>query len=230
MINNLYLGFVYHGFAYFILFLISWWAYHTKSLKFFSENRWSKNNKIQFFLLASGILLWGIIPLTKSEMTYSYLLLFGPIIPTYFQVFLVLILGILAFLVGKSQVNKSDFKFHVFQPHPATFTIFTYLLFRILFLISYEIWFRGFFLNDLLLITSLPVGILVNIICYALIHIFAPPKEAWSSLGFGLILCVLVIYLEAVWPAIFIHLSLFMGYEGGFFWKFSKDQMWKTVK
>lgn len=220
MINNLYLGFAYHGFVYFILFLISWWAYHTKSLKFFSENGWSKNNKIQFFLLASGILLWGIVPLIKSGMTYSYLLLFGPILPTLIQVFLVLILGILAFLIGKFQVNKSDFRFNEFHPNPAKFTIFAYLLFRVLFLISYEIWFRGFFLNDLLLITSLPVGILINIICYALIHIFAPPKEAWSSLGFGLILCVLVIYLEAVWPAIFIHLSLFMGYEGGFFRKF----------
>jgi membrane protease YdiL (CAAX protease family) len=229
MINNLHLGFLYHGFAYFILFLISWWAYKTKSLKFFSENGWLKNNWIQFLLLVSGILLWGVIPLIKSGVTYSKFLLFGPIFPSNFQLFLVLSLGVLAFWVGKSQVNKSEFKFNKFLPHLAAFTIFTYFLFRVLFLISYEIWFRGFFLQDLLLVTSVPIGIIINIIFYALIHIFAQSKEAWSSLGFGLILCVLVIYSEAVWPAIFIHLSLFLGYEGGFFRKFSRSQMREKV-
>jgi len=228
MIDNPNLGFLYHGFAYLSMFLLSWWAYKTKSLKFFSEKGWVWHKGILFSLMAWGISVWAIIPITLSGKTFSTLLFFGENRPENLKLVLVFVLVALALWVGKSQSSKLDFKFFETLSHPSYLTIFGYFLFRVLFLISYEIWFRGYFLEDLLLVTSIPVSIGTNILLYALIHIFASPKEAWSSLGFGLILCSLVIYTEAVWPAAAIHLGLSMGFEGGFIWRLSKNKKGKT--
>jgi len=230
MMENPNLEFVYHGLAYLSMFLVSWWAYRTKSLKFFSENGWSQNNRIQFFLLTIGILVWGVIPIIMSGKTSLLILVFGENLPSSIQLSLVFGLAVLAFFIGSSQSGKLDIKSPNFQPPPTIFVISSFLVFRILFLISYEIWFRGFFLQDLVLVFPLPVAIGINLFFYALIHIFSGPKQALGSIGFGAILCMMVIYFGSFWPAITIHLCLSLGYEGSFVVRFSKPERLKSIK
>lgn len=223
MVENPNLGFIYHGLAYLSMFLISWWAYTTKSLKFISERGWPQKKEILFFLMTWGILVWAFIPIIISGKAKAIALIFGQNQPGSIQLVVVLGLSILAFVIGLSQAYKLDIKSPVFQPHPTYLLNSSYLIFRVLFLISYEIWFRGYFLKDLLMILSVPASIGINISLYSLIHIFAGRKEALSSLAFGVILCSMVISLDAVWPAVVIHLSLSMGYEAGFIGRLSRN-------
>lgn len=211
------LGFVYHGFAFLSMFLVSWWAYKTKSLKFFSENGWAQNNVIQLFLLIWGIMVWAIIPITILDQPNPLVVSSDGNGPRSVLFIIVILLSITSFFVGRSQSKKLDTNSHQLKPNPSGIVILSYSVFRFLFLISYEIWFRGYFLDDLISIFSTPVAIGINVFLYALIHIFGGTKEALGSIGFGIILCLLVVALGNVWPAIFIHLSLSIGYEASFF-------------
>lgn len=103
MTGNPNIGFLYHGLVYLILFMASWRAYKTESLKFFSEKGWAKNIIIHFFLLALGILSWGMIPIFLSGQTSSLLLIFGKSLPTGIQLMLVGALAVVAFVVTRTQ-------------------------------------------------------------------------------------------------------------------------------
>jgi membrane protease YdiL (CAAX protease family) len=224
------LEFAYHGFAYLSMFLVSWWAYKRKSLKFFSENGWSKNYKIQLILLTWGILVWACIPIFISGKTPITLLIFGVAPPTAIDLILVTGLAASAFLVSRSQAVKLDIHSPLFHPIPSPLVLSSYMAFRMMFLISYEIWFRGFLLQNLNLVFSTPVAIGINVFLYALIHIFASKKEALSSIGFGITLCLITLHVGAVWPAIVIHLSLSTGYEGSFIVRILKAEKNKMIR
>lgn len=211
------LGFVYHGFAFLSMFLVSWWAYKTKSLKFFSENGLAQNNVIQLFLLIWGIMVWAIIPITTLDQPNPMVVSSYGNGPRSVLFIIVILLSITSFFVGRLQSKKLDTSSHQLKPNPSGIVILSYSVFRFLFLISYEIWFRGYFLDDLISVFSTPVAIGINVFLYALIHIFGGTKEALGSIGFGIILCLLVVAFGNVWPAIFIHLSLSIGYEASFF-------------
>lgn len=211
------LGFVYHGFAFLSMFLVSWWAYRKNSLKFFSQNGWAKYNVLHFFLLTLGIMVWAVVPTILSRHSIS--LLFDSYENPVSSIQLLLVFGLsaLAFLAGRSQSKKLDVNSGNLQPNPSLVVILPYFIFRFLFLISYEIWFRGYFLDDLTSIFSIPVAIGINVLFYAILHILGGQKEALGSILFGIILCLMVVYFGNVWPAIIIHLSLSFGYEASFF-------------
>jgi membrane protease YdiL (CAAX protease family) len=228
MIENLNLGLIYHGFAFFSMFLMSWWAFKTKSIRFISENGWAEKKEI-LFLLVWGILVWGIFPILFSEKNIAVELVFGKVQPSSFQLFLFFSLSISAILIGYSQAKKLNINHPFFQPSPNLTLFSTYFCIRILFLISYEIWFRGYFLQELIIIFPLTIALAINTFLYALIHIFSGRREALSSIGFGLLLCYMVLSFQAVWPAIIIHLSLSLGYEMGFYLRFSKKKSQQTI-
>lgn len=211
------LGFVYHGFAFLSMFLVSWWAYRKNSLKFFSQNGWAKYNSLQFFLLTWGIMVWAVVPTILSRHSLSLLFASDENPVSSIQLLLVFGLSALAFLAGRSQSKKLDVNSGNLRPSPSLVVILPYFIFRFLFLISYEIWFRGYFLDDLTSIFSIPVAIGINVLFYAILHILGGQKEALGSILFGIILCLMVVYFGNVWQAIIIHLSLSFGYEASFF-------------
>ncbi|MCL6258828.1 CPBP family intramembrane metalloprotease [Aquiflexum sp. TKW24L] len=157
------------------------------------------------------------MPVLISGKEIANHLIFGRNQLSTIQFAFLALLVILAFVVGLSIAKKLDQKSPIYQPTPALAIFSGYFILRFLFLISYEIWFRGYFFSDLITVFSIPIGIGINIILYALIHIFNSKKEATSSLGFGLLVCLIVLNFGGVWPAILIHLSLSIGYEIGFF-------------
>ncbi|MCH6233713.1 CPBP family intramembrane metalloprotease [Aquiflexum sp. AIY15W] len=213
------LGFVYHGFAFLSMFLVSWWAFRKNSLRFFSQNGWAKYNSLQFFLLTWGIMVWAVVPTILSQHSLSLLFASDENSVSSIQLLLVFGLSTLAFLAGRSQSKKLDVNSGNLQPNPSLVVILLYFVIRFLFLISYEIWFRGYFLDDLTSIFSIPVAIGINVFFYALLHILGGQKEALGSILFGVILCLMVVYFGNLWTAIIIHLSISFGYEASFFAK-----------
>jgi membrane protease YdiL (CAAX protease family) len=210
---------IYHIFAYSAMFGVSWYAYRKKSLKFFSENGWTKNMGPLFLVMTTGILVWGFLPFFIRGIEFSGEIIGGKNPLEYTQWILIMVLVILASLVGYSQSKNLQKVNSLFFAPPIPFIVFLFFVFRISFLIAYEFWFRGIFLHDLLYAFSAPVAIGINVFLYALIHYFAGPKEALSSILFGVILCLITIDIGAVWPAVLTHLSLSMSFEYGFFQK-----------
>lgn len=91
--------------------------------------------------------------------------------------------------------------------------IIGYFLARIIFIGVYEIWFRGYLLSDSINTLGLGLGILLNIVLYMSLHIANGKEEVIACVPFGILLCGLCIWQEAIWAAIAIHLSLTVSFE-----------------
>jgi membrane protease YdiL (CAAX protease family) len=96
-----------------------------------------------------------------------------------------------------------------FFPSPVNF----YFLSRILFLIVYEFFFRGVMFENIQGLASTEWSIIFNIVAYSAAHINDGKKEKIGTVPFGLLLCILTIKLQSVWPAVSVHLALALSYE-----------------
>ena len=96
---------------------------------------------------------------------------------------------------------------------PSPGLINSYFFIRGFFLVIYEFFFRGILLQSVISDAGIEWAIVVNLVLYAIAHIYSSRKELIGSLPFGLLLCIITIKLQSVWPAIVIHLLLSFGYE-----------------
>jgi membrane protease YdiL (CAAX protease family) len=74
-----------------------------------------------------------------------------------------------------------------------------------LYLLGYEIMFRGFLLFSCLNEMNILSAIAINISIYALIHIPKGFKEVAGSLPLGILLCLMTIYTGTIWAAFMTH-------------------------
>lgn len=119
----------------------------------------------------------------------------------------------LAIATGFSQVkNVSLLLSGISISHEKVLQI-SYIPLRVLFLIAYEFWIRGILLFSLLTAFGMYWAILINVPLYAGLHAFSGKKEFLGSIFFGVILCMLSIWTENVWPAALIHLALSLSFE-----------------
>ncbi len=88
-----------------------------------------------------------------------------------------------------------------------------YLAIRFLFIIGYELFFRGVLLQFCILLFEVWVAIVTNIVLYAVAHIFSSRQEFWGTIPFGALLCFTTLFSGSVWPAIFLHLLLALPYD-----------------
>lgn len=88
-----------------------------------------------------------------------------------------------------------------------------YFLSRIPFLIIYEFFFRSFLLENIMHLANITWAVAFNLIFYSLAHIFSNRKEIIGTIPFGLLLCIITIKLQSVWPAVSIHLVLALSHE-----------------
>lgn len=93
------------------------------------------------------------------------------------------------------------------------FPIAAYLLSRVLFIISYELYFRGFLLWYCLQFMNLPGAILINIIFYLVAHYRCNQQVFLGCIPMGLMLCLANYMANSILPAILIHLALTISYE-----------------
>lgn len=218
------MGLAVHGILFIILFLMHAWAFREKSLKFFCPAGWPRSLVMHFGLLSAGILLWGIYPIWHHGIGKTVDLLFGSERISWAWTIGIITLSLLAFMVGMRQSRIIKFSKEHFRLKPTFSILFIYFLARIIFLIVYEMWFRGWFLDELLAeIGTIWIAIGINTALYSLIHFFAGKKEAISSIPFGIILCLLTIELQVVWPAAVIHVFLSLGFELNFIIRLNND-------
>jgi len=124
---------------------------------------------------------------------------------------LILLAGAAAFAVSTSAAHKA-----LRKEAPVDLAVGSpeiYLLLRVLFLICYEIFFRGVLLNFCITITTVPIAIVINVVLYAIAHTFSTRQELIGSVPFGIVLCLLTLYTRSVWPAVIIHVMLGLPYD-----------------
>lgn len=90
---------------------------------------------------------------------------------------------------------------------------FGYFMLRILFLFSYELFFRGVLLYVLLIYFNLWIAIGINTLLYFIIHLFDSKKELIGTIPFGILLCLLVYYNGNLMPAFIIHCAMSCTFE-----------------
>ncbi len=78
----------------------------------------------------------------------------------------------------------------------------------IVYLLVYEFMFRGILLYACIHSFGIPAALIINICMYALFHLPKGIAETLGAIPFGLVLCLLVIRLDSVWVAVFIHIIL----------------------
>ena len=88
-----------------------------------------------------------------------------------------------------------------------------YFIIRIVFLFSYEFFFRGVLFFSLLELNGLFIAITITTLLYVLIHVFDAKKEIIGAIPFGIILCLFSYYTHSIWIAFLIHMTLSVVYE-----------------
>ncbi len=88
-----------------------------------------------------------------------------------------------------------------------------YFIIRIVFLFSYEFFFRGVLFFSLLELNGLFIAITITTLLYVLIHVFDAKKEIIGAIPFGIILCLFSYYTHSIWMAFLIHMTLSVVYE-----------------
>ena len=80
-------------------------------------------------------------------------------------------------------------------------------------MLAYEFLFRGILLYSCIHSFDIPAAVVINICIYSLVHFPKGINETIGAIPFGLILCLLVIHLDSVWVAVFIHSILALSNE-----------------
>jgi len=112
------------------------------------------------------------------------------------------------------------------KSHYHTDQVWIYFIIRILFLLSYEFFFRGVLFFSILEVNNIIIAILVCTFLYVLIHAFDSRAEIIGAIPFGIILCLFSYFTNSIWPAFIIHITLSGVYEISIFNQLTR----KTLK
>lgn len=154
-----------------------------------------------------GIFLMIIVPVIGNDLIPFYLLEFPHYPGAFILSFLLVYTGLLIH-IGYNQSVKQ----------PVNFTgsrgqAILYAFVRTIFLVSYEWFFRGILLTSFAILFGFVPAIACNLVLYSIIHLANSKREAICCIPFGLILCILTLWLKSIWPAVFLHLALSYSYE-----------------
>lgn len=124
----------------------------------------------------------------------------------------VFISALLAFtLVKKNLKNKAEISQYSHNQG------WIYFIIRIVFLISYEFFFRGVLLFFFIENNGLILAIIISTSLYVLIHIFDTKAEILGTIPFGIVLCLFSYFTNNIWAAFIIHGTLSGVYEVSMF-------------
>lgn len=88
-----------------------------------------------------------------------------------------------------------------------------YLLLRLLYLVVYEVFFRVVLLSAALQFTTAYAAVLINVLLYAVAHMYSARREMLASIPIGFLWCYLTLQHGSVWPVVILHLLLSLPYE-----------------
>jgi membrane protease YdiL (CAAX protease family) len=157
-----------------------------------------------------GILLFGIIffllfPESRSFLKFSE-------IPELLVVFLFIIVVLASGLLALRSVKKAVTGIRMRSSYKID-QAWHYFPIRLVFLLSYEFFFRGVLFFSVLELYGLVIALIVNTILYVLIHCFDSKNEILGAVPFGIVLCLFSYFTNSIWIAFVIHATLSLVYE-----------------
>lgn len=201
--------------ASFIIYFIISYAYKILKIQNVEEALLTRRGLLLINLKhILGILLFGLI---FYLITPEYRFLINSFeIPNLNILLLLLgvvfISALLAFtLVKKNLKNKAEISQYSHNQG------WIYFIIRIVFLISYEFFFRGVLLFYFMEINGLILAIIISTLLYVLIHIFDSKAEILGAIPFGIVLCLFSYFTNNIWAAFIIHGTLSGVYEVSMF-------------
>ncbi|NND32112.1 MAG: CPBP family intramembrane metalloprotease [Saprospiraceae bacterium] len=102
------------------------------------------------------------------------------------------------------QIRKEKWSFSLL-----VFSTFTWVLY----VAAYEFLIRGVLLFSTLSVYNQATSIAINVGLYAIIHIPKGLKETLASIPFGVVMCLLTLESQSIWPAIVVHATLALSNE-----------------
>lgn len=198
--------------CYTLVFILTWIAKRNKSNRLFnSDGVLAKNTGYLIALHVAGIVWLGVVPITLFKISLKAFL-FGSEYPNFLWLLLIVLLLPVMAATAFKESNKIYIKHKNIGGISNNF--FSYYFFvRILFLCAYELFFRGILLFACIEWIGVAPAIILTTGLTVLIHVFTNKKEMWGCIPFGIILCICCIALNAVWPAIVLHLALSLAFE-----------------
>ena len=161
-----------------------------------------------------GILLFGLVfYLLFPEYRFLISRIKMPELSVFIPfIVVVIITGLLAFGSLKRRLkNKSETSQYAYK------AAWNYFIIRIVFLFSYEFFFRGVLFFSLLEFNGLVTAIIISTLLYVVIHGFDSKNEIIGAIPFGIVLCLFSYYSNSIWIAFLIHITLSFVYEFSMF-------------
>ena len=118
----------------------------------------------------------------------------------------------LAIRVGKNIQQQPANSNYINNQLPVRF-LTSYFALRMVFLFSYELFFRGFLLFDSIQAMGIIPAVILNVLLHQLLHLFNSKKEMLACIPFSLLVCWLCILCNAAWPAVILHITISLLYE-----------------
>ena len=200
-----------YSLSFILMFIITWISKVKSSNRLFDEKGIAaKSSGILIGLHVSGILILGLLPVLILQKPLTQLISGNGITTVAGSLFCVLF--VLASFTGFSAGKKIIIKEVNMQILSLRF-LTQYFIVRILFLCSYELFFRGMLLFDCIKWFGNFTAIAITTLLTVLIHLFTNKKEMWACIPFGIALSSLCIVVDGVWPAILLHVILSLTYE-----------------
>ena len=208
--------FYYYVFSFLFFFLLLWISKQKKGLRLFDEKGFAANMPMLIGLHIAGIFLFGILPFLFAHP--GSFVFFKMNSAGNSSAMIVALLAFMSLMITPRILEKKFGKSQSFVSETSLGTAFllAYFPIRIVFIVVYECWFRGFLLTDSIISFGIIWAILINICLHALLHVVNGKDEVIGCFPYGLLLCLLCIWQGAVWPAFVLHLALTLPYELGY--------------
>ena len=198
--------------CYCMMFILTWITKRNKSNRLFdAKGIMAANTGNLIGLHIAGIGWLGLVPITLFNQPLKGILS-GIGIQSNFLVLLFLVLLIVIGIIGFKSGRQIQISHQYIHGLSKAFLLH-YFSVRILFLFSYELFFRGLLLFEGIQNQGIILTILVSTGLTVLIHVFTNKKEMWACIPFGIVLSICCIAFNAVWPAIALHIALSLAYE-----------------
>ncbi len=207
-------------------FLFEYLAAEKSSNKIIGHTKTRPSFYIVLRLNVAGILLFGGFAFFCSK-TLGASYLFPVQMPTPTVWLSILILSTMAFILSyrAAQQKVQYSRYCANQPIQTELSLLaiplnitlpryvSYLLIRLVYLFSYEYFYRGVFLFNTSEVTGWFWAIAINAIVYLLSHSFTSKAEIIGTIPFGVALCYVSYEAHSFLPAFIIHLVLGFTYE-----------------
>jgi membrane protease YdiL (CAAX protease family) len=201
--------------SYLSFFVLLLFSNRMKGTRLIDEKGRIANPVMLIVLHIGGIVLMAVVPAVLLDYHFKDIV-FGKKNFDLWQVIPIGLLTILAIHVARLLAEKNHRGTAGRGPVFASFSvrfITGYFFVRIVFLIAYETWFRGWLLTDCTAAWGALPAIVLNTALYALLHMIHGKREMLICIPFGWLLCILCFWMHAAWPAILIHLALTLSHE-----------------